>query len=116
MNDLNDQRPERQEGHREGHEDYREGHRKYHDDQPEFLEDYEAAARRRQPAARRIPTIFLVVAGVALLAGTGLGVVLGGALILADAGPRAIKAVRHRRNVQRPPRPAHRGRRPRNNP
>jgi peptidoglycan-N-acetylglucosamine deacetylase len=71
MNDLNDQWHERHEGqHHEGHPEYHEG--------PEYLEDYEAAARKRQPAARKIPTIFLVVAGVALLAGTGLGVVLSG--------------------------------------
>jgi peptidoglycan/xylan/chitin deacetylase (PgdA/CDA1 family) len=67
MNDLNDQAPERYEGHREYHEDY-----------PEYCEDYEASARKREPVARRVPTIFLVVAGAALLAGTGLGVVLSG--------------------------------------
>ena len=67
MNDLNDQSPERYEGHREHHEDY-----------PEYCEDYEASARKREPVARKTPTIFLMVAGAALLAGTGLGVVLSG--------------------------------------
>jgi peptidoglycan/xylan/chitin deacetylase (PgdA/CDA1 family) len=67
MNDLNDQAPERYEGHREYHEDY-----------PEYCEDYEASARKREPVARKVPTIFLMVAGAALLAGTGLGVVLSG--------------------------------------
>jgi peptidoglycan/xylan/chitin deacetylase (PgdA/CDA1 family) len=67
MNDLNDQGPERHEGHREYHEDY-----------PEYCEDYEASARKREPVARKTPTIFLMVAGAALFAGTGLGVVLSG--------------------------------------
>jgi peptidoglycan-N-acetylglucosamine deacetylase len=74
MNDLNDQWPARQEDHRD-QEDHREYH---HDDYPEFCEDYEASARKREPVARRVPTIVLIVAGAALLAGTGLGVVLGG--------------------------------------
>jgi peptidoglycan-N-acetylglucosamine deacetylase len=73
MSDLNDQWPERHEGYRERQEGHRE-----HEDYPEYLEDYEAAARTRQPAPRRIPVIFLIVAGVALLAGTGFGVMLGG--------------------------------------
>jgi peptidoglycan/xylan/chitin deacetylase (PgdA/CDA1 family) len=66
MNDLNDQWPARDEG------------RGYHEDYPEYCEDYEATARKREPVARRTPTLFLMVAGAALLAGTGLGVVLSG--------------------------------------
>ncbi len=79
MNDHNDQWPERQErDHAGDHANDHMGRREYHDDQPQYLEDFEAAARKREPAARKIPTIFLVVAGVALLAGTGSGVVLSG--------------------------------------
>jgi peptidoglycan/xylan/chitin deacetylase (PgdA/CDA1 family) len=68
MNDLNDQQPE------------------YYEDYPEHHEDYEVPpARRRELVARR-PTIAMrrttviisMVAGAALLTGTGLGVVLGG--------------------------------------
>jgi peptidoglycan-N-acetylglucosamine deacetylase len=67
MNDLNDQSPEHHEGYREQREDY-----------PEYCQDYEASARKREPVARKVPTIILIVAGGALLAGTGLGVVLSG--------------------------------------
>jgi peptidoglycan/xylan/chitin deacetylase (PgdA/CDA1 family) len=67
MNDLNGQRPEYHEDHPEEHEDY-----------PEYHEVYQAPARKRERAAPRVPVIILMVAGAALLAGTGVGVVLGG--------------------------------------
>jgi peptidoglycan/xylan/chitin deacetylase (PgdA/CDA1 family) len=67
MNDLNGQRPEYHEDHPEEHQDY-----------PEYHEVYQAPARKREPTAPRVPVIILMVAGAALLAGTGVGVVLGG--------------------------------------
>jgi peptidoglycan/xylan/chitin deacetylase (PgdA/CDA1 family) len=61
MNDLNDQEPE------------------YYEDYPEYHQGYEVPpVPRPDPAARRMPTIIAIVAGAALLSGTGLGVVLGG--------------------------------------
>jgi peptidoglycan/xylan/chitin deacetylase (PgdA/CDA1 family) len=61
MNDLNDQQPE------------------YDEDYPEDHQGWEVPPMPRQgPAARRMPTIIAIVAGAALLTGTGLGVVLGG--------------------------------------
>ncbi len=61
MNDLNDQQPE------------------YYEDYPEDHQGWEVPPMPRQePAARRMPTLIAIVAGAALLTGTGLGVVLGG--------------------------------------
>jgi peptidoglycan/xylan/chitin deacetylase (PgdA/CDA1 family) len=62
MNDLNDQQPEY-------YEDYPEQHQQGWEVPP---------VPRQEPAARRMPTIIAIVAGAALLTGTGLGVVLGG--------------------------------------
>jgi peptidoglycan-N-acetylglucosamine deacetylase len=61
MNDLNDQQPE------------------YYEDYPEHHQGWEVPpAPRQEPAARRMPTIIAIVAGAALLTGTGIGALLGG--------------------------------------
>ena len=69
MSDLNGQRPEYHDD-PEYHEDYSE----YHEDYP----DHHDGAAGRKGATRRTTVLILVVAGAALLGGTGLGVVLGG--------------------------------------
>ena len=60
MNDLNDQHPE------------------YYEDHPEHPGYEVPPAPKWEPVARRTPLIIGIVAGAALLCGTGLGVVLGG--------------------------------------
>ena len=61
MNDLNGQQPE------------------YYEDYPEYHQGYDVPpVPRGEPAARRMPVVIAIVAGAALLTGTGLGVVLGG--------------------------------------
>jgi peptidoglycan/xylan/chitin deacetylase (PgdA/CDA1 family) len=67
MNDLNGQRPEY-------HEDYPE----YYEDDPEYRGYEVPPIPRREPVARRTIVVVAMVAGAALLTGTGLGVVLGG--------------------------------------
>jgi peptidoglycan/xylan/chitin deacetylase (PgdA/CDA1 family) len=58
--------------------DHRDKWPEGHQDHPEYDQEYEAPARRREPAVRKTTTVILLVAGAALLGGTGLGVVLGG--------------------------------------
>jgi peptidoglycan/xylan/chitin deacetylase (PgdA/CDA1 family) len=48
------------------------------DEWPEWHQNYEPPATRREPAVRKTTVVISVVAGAALLAGTALGIVLGG--------------------------------------
>ena len=48
------------------------------DEWPEWHENYEAPAPKREPVVRKTTTVILIAAGAALVAGTALGVVLGG--------------------------------------
>jgi peptidoglycan-N-acetylglucosamine deacetylase len=48
------------------------------DEWPEWHENYEPPARKREPVIRKTTTVILIAAGVALVGGTALGLVLGG--------------------------------------